>query len=80
MVSVLVVLVLGSPGVMVSGVARELDVLIHPKVVLDVLLHIDVTEARSYVRPVCLGMVVVRVTRVTRVARVVGRLLVLPSL
>ena len=78
--SVLVVLVLGSPGVMVSGVARELDVLIHPKVVLDVLLHIDVTEARSYVRPVCLGMVVVRVTRVTRVARVVGRLLVLPSL
>ena len=59
--SVLVVLVIRSLAVMVSRVAsRELYILIHPKIVLDVFLHVDVPEAGSYVRPVRL-MVVVRV-------------------
>ena len=53
MSGVLVVLVLPSLAVVVvPGVAGELDVLVHPEVVLDVLLHVDVTEARSDVRPV----------------------------
>ena len=72
--SVLVVLVLVSLAVVVAWVPPgELQILIHPKVVLDVLLHIDVTEARSYVRPV--PMVVV----LMRVAGMMGRL-VLSSL
>ena len=58
--SVLVVLVLVSLAVMVAWVPPgELQILIHPKVVLDVLLHIDVTEARRYVRPVRLVVRVV---------------------
>ena len=53
LVSVLVMSVLTTLAVVVvAGVAGELDVLIHPEVMFDVLLHVDVTEARSDVRPV----------------------------
>ena len=69
----MVLVLTARPTVVVSRVPRELYVLVHAEVVLDVLLHIDVTEARSYVRPV--PMVVV----LMRVAGMMGRL-VLSSL
>ena len=68
---VLVVLVLPSLAVVVvPGVAGELDVLVHPKVVFDVLLHVDVAEAGGDMWPVCLvvvvgGMVVRLLARLT---------------
>ena len=64
--SVLVVLVLVTLAVMVAGVPPgELQILIHPEVVLYVLLHIDVPEARRYVRPVRLVVGVVMVLMLT---------------
>ena len=68
---VLVVLLLpGLTVVVVARVAGELDVLVHPEVVLDVLLHVDVTEARRDMGPVCLVVVVAGVSRVVvRLAR-----------
>ena len=75
LVSVLVVLVLRCLAVVVvvAGVPGELDVLIHPEVMFDVFLHVDVTEARSDMGPVCLVMVVAGVSwvvvRLARLAR-----------
>ena len=80
LVSVLVMSVLTTLAVVVvAGVAGELDVLIHPEVMFDVLLHVDVTEARSDVRPVCLVVVVAGMSWVGRVvvlglARMISRL------
>ena len=73
---VLVVLLLpGLAVVVVARVAGELDVLVHPEVVLDVLLHVDVTEARRDMGPVCLVVVVAGMTRVVRLlAGVLSRL------
>ena len=53
LVSVLVMLVISCLAMVVMArVASELDVLIHTEVMFDVFLHVDVTEARSDVRPV----------------------------
>ena len=71
LVGILVMLVLTCLAmVVVAGIPGELDVLIHPEVMFDVFLHVDVTEARSDMGPVCLVVVVAGVSRVVvRLAR-----------
>ena len=49
--------------VMVSGVALVLHHALHPKVVLDVLLHVDVAKALADMGPVLLLLLVVWMMR-----------------